>query len=270
MHATRWGLETHPFAGHRDPVFFAGLPQQEALARLRFLVHNGRRLGLIAGQPGGGKSLLLQLFDEQARAENWAVTRLNLLGLSLREFHWQLAVGLRAAPRSGEEVSRLARRWHDRLQQNRLEATPTILLLDDADQAGADLVTQLVRLVQLPAAEVGQLTLVLATNAIETHRLGRRLLDLVDLRVELEPWDESDTIGYLQEALVAAGAQHPIFTEAALADVHRFSRGIPRQVNRLADFALVVGSANEVEVIDPATVAEAHATLTARQPSPAL
>lgn len=261
MHA--WGLEHSPFTnGKGEPVFFAGLPQQEALARLRFLVHNGRRLGLVLGEAGGGKSLLLELFDQECCTENWSVARLNLLGISVREFHWQLALGLRACPRSSDDPQRLERRWQERLQQNRLQGERVVLLLDDVDQAGVDVLTQLVRLVQLPPTQVGNLTLILAANADERHRLGKRLMDLVDLRMDLEPWEEADTVGYLQEALVAAGAERPVFDEQALAEIHRLSGGVPRQVNRLADFALVAGA--DAETVDHATVAEVYASLTNR------
>ena len=58
--------------GTAEPVFYAGLPQQEALARLRFLVHNQRRLGLMLGEAGWGKSLVLALFAEEAAARRLA------------------------------------------------------------------------------------------------------------------------------------------------------------------------------------------------------
>jgi len=77
---------------------------------------------------------------------------------------------------------------------------------------------------------------------------------LVDLRIDLEPWDELDTIGYLQMALLEAGAQRPLFEEEALSHLHRASRGVPRTVNRLADFALLAGSSNAQEKIEASTI----------------
>ncbi len=262
MHATPWGLEKTPFpTGTAEPVFFAGLPQQEALARLRFLVHNGRRLGLMLGEAGWGKSLVLALFAQEAERENWHVASLNLLGLSVHELQWQLAVALHAGPRAGDDALRLTRRLDERLQQNYLQAETTVLLLDDADQAGADVLMQLARLVRLPTSRVGNLTLVLAGNPRQAHRLGNQILEQVDLRVDLEPWDAQDTIGYLQLALVAAGAEQPIFDDAALAEIHQLSSGIPRQVNRLADYALVAGSSAGLETVDAGIVVAAYEAL---------
>jgi general secretion pathway protein A len=265
MHATHWGLEKSPFpTGNAEPVFYAGLPQQEATARLRFLVHNQRRLGLMLGEAGWGKSFLFAYFAEEAHREGWHVAKLNLLGQTVREFYWQLAVAWRANPRSTDDLARLSRRIEERFGQNHVEDEQLVLLLDDADQAGADVLTQLVRLVQLPAARTGRLTIALAANPTQVQRWGQRLLDLVDLRIDLEPWDEEDTTAYLQLALVAAGAEQPIFADMALDEIHRLTGGVPRLVTRLADYALVAGSSAGAELIDESIVAAAYEAITRR------
>jgi general secretion pathway protein A len=192
------------------------------------------------------------------------LANLNLLGLSVREFLWQLAVALGTGPRGGEDSVSLFQRLETRLQQNCLQNERVVLLLVDADSAGADILTQVTRLAQLPASRVGSFTLVLATNSSQTSRLGKRLLELVDLRIDLEPWDAEDTTGYLQLALVAAGAERPIFDESSLDEIHRLTGGVPRQVNRLADYALVAGSSGGLEHIDARTVAAAHEAIDQR------
>jgi general secretion pathway protein A len=265
MHVTHWGFERPPFpTGNAEPVFYAGLPQQEASARLRFLVHNQRRLGLMLGEAGWGKSLVLKFFAAEADREGWHVAEFNLLGLTVREFYWQLGIELRANPRTTDDPMRLCHRITERFEQNHVQGEQIVLLLDDADQAGADVLTQLVRLVQLPAAQTGNLTMVLTGNASQSQRLSRRLLDLVDLRIDLEPWDEEDTTGYVQQALVAAGAEQPIFTDSALDEIYRLTQGVPRLVNRLADFSLVVGSSAGVEQIDTDIITAAYEAIARR------
>jgi type II secretory pathway predicted ATPase ExeA len=137
------------------------------------------------------------------------------------------------------------------------------VLLDDVHEAGPDLSAQLLRLVQLDAARE-TLTLVLATRAAQAPRLGEQLLELVDLRIDLEPWGELDTVGYLQLALVEAGCERPLFDDDSLAEIHRLTSGVPRQVNRLAEHALWAGAAGTPEIIDTAAIRAAHAELTGR------
>ena len=68
MYQAHWGLQESPFRGDLDPKSFYQSPtHEEALARLSFLVGQHRRLGLLVGPSGSGKSLLLEVFAQQLR-----------------------------------------------------------------------------------------------------------------------------------------------------------------------------------------------------------
>jgi len=261
MTAATWGLEKSPFtSGLNTRLFFEGAAHREALARLRHL-RTSRRAGLLLGEPGTGKSLVLKVFQEDCRRRAIAVALVNLCGLSVREFYWQLGAQLSTAVRVEDDLVRLFRQVSDRVHANRVQGLPTVVLLDDVHEAGPDLATQIVRLAQLDAGR-GSLSLVLATRTAHAANLGQRLLGLVDLRIDLEPWDELDTVGYLQLALVEAGCERPLFDDDSLSEIHRLAGGNPRQVNRLADHALWVGAAAAPEIIDTTTIRAAHAELT--------
>ncbi|HKD38008.1 MAG TPA: hypothetical protein VKB78_14445, partial [Pirellulales bacterium] len=63
-----WGLTETPFRGGIDPKFFYESPtHEEALARLRFLVEERQRLGMLMGESGTGKSMLLEVVARQLR-----------------------------------------------------------------------------------------------------------------------------------------------------------------------------------------------------------
>ena len=55
-----------------------------------------------------------------------------------------------------------------------------------------------------------------------------------------------ETAGYVRHRLQAAGATRDIFTPDALEALHYLGHGIPRQINRLADLALLVGYADRL------------------------
>ena len=70
MYTEHWGLRESPFRGSLDPRYFFNSPSHdEALARLQFLVDNQRRLGLMLGAAGSGKSLLLEVFSRRLRGD---------------------------------------------------------------------------------------------------------------------------------------------------------------------------------------------------------
>src|SRR5690606_6299338 len=182
----RGPVMTTPFsAAGETSEFYEGLGQREALARARYLVANGRRMGLLVGVSGVGKTRLLHAFAGELREQSTPLAYLNLCGISARELVYELVLRLRARPQTSDDLPRLLRRLEDSVRESWFHGTRTVLLLDDADQALADTLTQVARLAQSEMASQGKLHLLLAAGTTQVHRLGARLLDLVDLRVDL-------------------------------------------------------------------------------------
>lgn len=256
MYLDHWGLARSPFAdGLAPPLFYEGESQTEAAARLRFVVRHARRLALLAGVRGVGKSLLLRRFAGQMRREGRSVAVANLAGVSMRELLWQLAAQFSLGPQPADDAVGLFRCLSAYGESLRWSSDGATIFLDDADQAGPDVRTQLVRLLLGDAA---RFTLVLSADPADLSRLGGQLLDATDLRIDLEPWSEAETIGYLQHGLLEAGCDRPVFDDEALSALALHSGGVPRQVNRLADHALIVAAAEELESVTAATVEAAQ------------
>jgi type II secretory pathway predicted ATPase ExeA len=261
MYLAHWGLERSPFApGLAAPLYYEGEGQAEAAARLRFVVRNGRRLALVVGVRGVGKSLLVRRFAEECRREGRAAAALGVAGLSVREFMWQLAAQFSLGPQPTDDAVGLFGRVAAHAESLRWQRDPATILLDDADQAGPDVQTQLLRLLAL-GGEHSRLTLVLSTAPAETWRLGRELLDAADLRVDVDPWSEAETTGYIQHALIEAGCDRPAFDDEALSVLFTLTEGVPRQVNRLADHSLLGAAAEGAQSVDAGMIEAAHDAL---------
>jgi general secretion pathway protein A len=56
----------------------------------------------------------------------------------------------------------------------------------------------------------------------------------------------TETAAYVRHRLQAAGTTCDIFTADATEALHYLSHGLPRQINRLADLALLVGFADRL------------------------
>jgi type II secretory pathway predicted ATPase ExeA len=200
----------------------------------------------------------LRASARQLERQGRAAVLVDAFGMTPRELLWQFAAGLGAAPREDAEVARLWRQVADRIVENRAQQIQSVLLVDDAGQAGPDMITQFVRLARIDPAPAAQWTMVLAAEPGQAARWNATLRDLVDLRIELGPWSAEDTVGYVQTALVDAGRFEPLFEDEALAALHDLARGVPRSVARLADFALLAGAAAGLDAIDSATVEAAN------------
>jgi general secretion pathway protein A len=186
----------------------------------------------------------------QLARQGRAVVRVDTLGASTREFFWQVACELRTAPREDADAAWLWRQIADRVAENRTQRIDTVLLVDDAGQAGPDVLMQFARLSRIDVSPSARWTIILAAEPKQAARWNETLRNLVDLRIDLGPWTAEDTIGYVQTALVEAGCVEPVFEEPALATLHELSGGVPRQVVRLAEYALLAGAACGAESIE--------------------
>lgn len=254
-----WGLERWPFRGSPGAgQFYPTASHNEALARIDYLVESRRRLGALLGETGMGKSLLLQVAATQLARQGAAVALVDALGATTREVLWQMACGLGTLPRDDADAPWLWRQVTDRVTENRMQQRATVVLVDDAGQAGPDLMTQFARLARLDTTPAARWTIVLAAEPSQAARWNETLRNVVDLRVELSAWTAEETIGYVQTALVEAGRMEPVFDDGALRSLHELSGGVPRQVARLADYALLAGAAAKRDTIGAAIIEAAY------------
>jgi general secretion pathway protein A len=262
MYQAHWGLRQAPFrAAAGAESFYCSPTHDEALARLQYLVQTRRRLGLLLGGPGTGKTLLLEVAARQWRSDGNEVAIVNLLALGAREFLWELAVQLHRNPQPTETPFQLWRLIVDRLEEYRYQQLPAILLLDDADEMSADIAPLVLRLLHHDPTAQSALTLVLACDPSRLPQLDRRIVDVCELRIELESWEPADTQTFLQQSLAAAGRDRPVFDAAAASRLHELARGNPRHVRHLAELALVAGAGQGLTHVDAATVDAVFAEL---------
>jgi general secretion pathway protein A len=268
MYENYWGLREPPFAATTgEPALFATPGREEALARLHFLASGRRRLGLLLGDWGVGKSLVLDVFADQLRGNPRRVAKVSALGIDVCEFLASIAMAWGhnvEAERGGREL------WQavaDRLAEHQYQRLASVVLVDDADEASAEVLAQLARLAQRPVPADAHLTMVLAARRSGVHRLGRRLLELADLRIDLWPWEAPDVRSYIDHALSRAGRNEPAFDSEALSRLHELSHGIPRRVQQLAELALVAAAGKKLPHVDVHTLEGVFEELAIAEPA---
>lgn len=244
-----------PFAGHlsRD-VLVESQTHDEALARLHYLVETRRRVGLLVGESGTGKSLVLQTFADELRRHSHVVAALNLWGLSEHDFVWSLAAELGINPRVDAPLFALWRSLSDRLAEHRYQQIATVAILDDVGEAEPVVLSHVVRLLNLEQAADTRMTIVLATNPGHVSRLGNRLLDLCQLRIDIDAWEPSETAEYLQRSLEKSHETLPAFDTLAATRLHDLASGNPRRINQLAHLAILANAADQKATIDQETI----------------
>ena len=255
MYQSHWGLSEAPFRSRLDPRFFHASPiHEEALARLHFLVSQRRKLGILLGGQGSGKSLLLEVFAAEMRKAGRPVALLSLLGMEKDEFLRYLAIefGLNPAPEA--PISSLWRQVTDRIVEYGYQQLEAVVLLDDADWASPDVSSQVYRLAQIDVSSSAQPTIVLTGRHDRIGRIWESILDLAELRIDLGAWEATDTEAYLDNSLAQAGRKTPIFDEPAVLRLHELGHGVPRRISQLADLALAAGAGQTLDRINAETI----------------
>ena len=261
MSALNWQLPGAPFENAGDGRWFAETAVHgEALARLDFIVEHRRRIGLLRGAEGTGKSTILQqLFRRRKRYQQADMVFVDLTGMESHELLWHLAAGLHLSPNDADTPLQLWRSLEDTLNGLLYAGRQTVFFFDHFDPMQQDVLRVVERLQHLESALAGWTTTIIAVCNGRSLEKMNSLVELSDFRIELKPLDQTQTSVYVQELLKQAGAQQQIFEEGALAQIHRYSSGIPREINRICDFVLLAATQEQRQTIDVelvSTVAE--------------
>ncbi|MGB6042743.1 MAG: AAA family ATPase [Pirellulales bacterium] len=258
MYYSQWGLDESPFptigAGH---AYYPSPTHEEALARLHFLVEQHRHFGLLLGERGSGKSLVLSVFADQCRRAHAAVVRCNLTAVSSHEFPWLVAEQLGLSCSSQSAVLEVWRRLDDRFVEIGYERRSVVVLLDDVQRAAGDVLDQVRRLMHFDSVHGSPLTVIFAAPSHAAGQIPSDFHELAALRIELEPWQVDDTHAFLSSVVAGTEPSRSVFDEDAVRRIQENAKGNPRRIVQLADLALLVGAGEEAARVGEQIVAKA-------------
>lgn len=247
-----------PFDGTPEPAtFHAGLPQEEALARLEWLCDTHERCGIVLGDPGVGKSHLAAVAARRLAGLGAEVAVLSVGGLPEGEWLDLLLDRLPIDQRSRAEPTRPWQKLENRLRENTLLERTTALVFDDADRAPADALAGIARLVAAVEPRFGSTLVVVTAQPAGLRHLPDEIRQRAAVRIELAPWEEQDVAAFIAAAVRRVGADADLFSTEAVATLARFTSGVPRQVVRLARLSLAAAAGDGLRGVDAATVERA-------------
>ena len=258
MSRDHWKFTGAPFDGGLEPAtFHAGGPQEEALARLEWLLEERQRFGLVTAAQGCGKSHLAAMAVRRLGGLGAETALLSLRGLAAGDWIELLLQRLPLDPLSRAEPLRPWQKLENRLRENTLMERPTLLVFDDLDEAPADALDGIARLVGAAEARFARTVVVATATPAGLVRVPASIRQRASLRIELTVWSEEDVAAFLTQAISRVGGDPAIFPADAAATLARFTGGVPRTVSQLAQLALAAAAGDGLDRVDAATVERA-------------
>jgi len=248
MYESFYGLRTNPFSLVPDPRFlFLGKQHKTALNLLEYGLFSRAIFSVITGEPGTGKTTLLNTILEHSQHEvTLGVLSHTHAGLGSLMPWVLMAFNLEG---KGLDSVELYRTFASFIAQEDARQRRVVLVVDEAQNLGSAMLEELRLLSNVNDGRRQPLQIILSGQPALRGLLQQGELVQFAQRISVDyhliPFDEIETPTYITHRTVMAGGAGPAFTEQACAVVHRLTGGNARLINQVCDVSLAYGYAED-------------------------
>jgi len=217
---------------------------------MQYALHRGEGFVMVTGQPGTGKSTLINDLTSDLSDSNVVVSKLACTQLQADDL-LRLVVLHFGLDGQVEHKALLLHNLSDYLQRLHRDGKRPLLIIDEAQDLSASALEELRLLTNLqhnnsPLLQiflVGQEGLREMVISPQLEQLHQRII----AACHLEPLSADATIGYIKFRLRKFGWKNdPVFDDGIFPYIHKYSHGVPRLVNMICSRILLHGMVEEL------------------------
>lgn len=274
MYESHFGLREPPFGITPDTSFaYACNSHQEALNTLLIAARNGEGFMKVTGEVGTGKTLLCRRFLRALDPARFVSAYIPNPYLEPQTLMFALADELGVKLDRGADQHHLLREFNHALLDFARAGKTVVACMDEAQAMPQETLEALRLLTNLETEKRKLLQVVLFGQPELDERLAqesiRQLRQRITFQYRLSALGAAEVEQYLAHRLRVAGYRGgTLFVPAAVRQLHRASRGVPRLVNIIAHKSLLLAFGEGVQQVLPQHVRNAAADTPAAAAAP--
>ncbi len=253
-----FGLQKRPFTLLPDPEFiYWSTPHKQAYTMLEYGLLTCAPITLITGEIGSGKTTLLRELLKSMPEEYNVGLISNAQGDRGELLHWVLMSLGQTVERDVGYVH-LFHQFQQFLIEQYAEGHRTVLIFDEAQNLSVETLEELRMFSNINADTDELLQLILVgqpqlCDLVADPRLIQ-FAQRIAAEFHLPTMDPEEVEKYIAHRLEVAGSTSRIFTKGACESIHLVSRGTPRLINQICDYALVYAYSYERREVDASVI----------------
>ncbi len=262
MYREHFGLRELPFSIAPDPRYlYLSEHHREALAHLVYGINSEGGFVLLTGEVGTGKTTVCRCLLEQL-PEKTDVAFIYNPKLTVDELLASVCDDLGIAyPEGNRSIKVFIDRINAYLLENFSRGRKTVLILEEAQNLGTDVLEEIRLLTNLETDRQKLLQIIMVGQPELREILARpelrQLAQRITARYHLAPLTEKEVGEYVNHRLEVAGAKNILFPEDVTGVLFRLSNGIPRLINLICDRALLGAYVQGKQSVDRKTLRRA-------------
>ncbi|WP_022850050.1 AAA family ATPase [Limisalsivibrio acetivorans] len=259
MYREYFAFRDKPFRLTPSPAYFyCSSTHDRAMTLLEYGINSRKGFMMLTGIPGSGKTTMCMLLRETLAECNTALVEKcpdkDILKTACSEFGIEIE--------SSSEDNHLFGVLMDFFVDEYKKGKNNVLIIDDADEYSVETFNMLERLAEIEIEQCKLVQVLLVGTPELSSKLMYGQINNLNERVffvqELGLLGLKDTAMYLQHRInQAKGADPDILKRTAVVEIHRFSHGLPLEVNVIADKAFQVAAEAKDKKVGPKHVRKA-------------